>query len=110
MEPRFEALVNLFKDEEIAKKLMSLSPEEAVEYLREQHHLEFSVEELKDVGEGMKKAFEDDSDDELSETALEFVAGGGSTPYNVGYYIGKGVKVVGSVAGIVAAGISIFGW
>jgi len=110
MDPKFEALVNLIKDEEAGQKLMSLSAEEAVSVLKTQYDLDFSVEELNDIASGMKCAMEEDSNGELSEANLESVAGGAnSTAYNVGYYVGKGVKIFGTGVAI-AGGIIAMGW
>ena len=104
MEPRYESLTNLFKDAEVAQRLLAYSPEEAVVVLKEEFHLEFTVEELVDVAEGIKAALTGSSE-ELTEDQLEEVAGGkkGSTAYKVGNYIGKVVKAVGVVAGIFVA-------
>ena len=109
METRFEALSNLFKDAEVAQKLMSCTSEEAVAVLKDQYQLEFTVEELNDVAAGIKAALAES--DELSSDQLDEVVGGGkgSGAYNAGYYIGKTVKVVGTAAGIagflIAAGV-----
>ena len=107
MDSRFETLSGLFKDAGTAQKLISLTAEEAVNFLRDHYHLDFTVDELNDVAAGARKAMEDASSDELSEDALEAVAGGGSGAYNAGYYIGKGLQVVGVVVGI---GAVAFGW
>jgi len=109
METRFEALGNLLKDEKEGAILVSLSAEEAVAYLKEKHNLVFSLEELNDVAAGMKKALEETSENEISESDLEMVAGGRkSVPYTVGYYLGKTVKVISTgikiVGGIIANG------
>lgn len=110
MEPRFEALSKLFENSETAQKLLALSPDEAVTFLKENHNLEFTSDELNDVATGIKDALQDNSD-ELNSDQLDMVSGGGkdSTAYSAGYYIGKTVKVVGTVAGIagfaIAAGL-----
>jgi len=110
MDPKYDALANIFQDEEAIQKLVSLSPEDAVIALKTQYGLDFSVDELNDIASGMKRAMEDDSDGELSEASLEDVAGGAnSTAYNVGYYIGKGVKIFGTGVAI-AGGIIAMGW
>ena len=115
MESKFEALSNLFKDVDVARKLMSLSAEDAASYLKEQYNLEFTIDELNDVAAGANKALEEADSDELTEDQLEDVAGGGkgSTAYKVGYYVGKGLQVAGTVAGIaggVALAVAVFGW
>ena len=99
MEPKYVALENLLKDEEaLAKLSTSQDAEETSKILKEEFGLDFSPEELREVGEGMKRALEDDSMGELSESDLEMVAGGKqSTAYKVGYYIGKGVKIAATV-------------
>lgn len=108
MEEKYQVLDNLFKDDDVAKKLLSLTPEEAVTFLQEQYHLTFSVEELNDVASGMKAALSDNGD-ELTNDQLDEVAGGGkgSGAYNAGYYIGKTIKVVGTAAGIAKVAIAI---
>lgn len=111
MDAKFESLGKLFQTPEVATKLFACSPEEAVALLKEQYQLEFTIDELNDVALGIKAALQEASDDELTSEQLDEVAGGGkgSGAYNAGYYIGKTVKVVGTVAGIagfaIAAGI-----
>lgn len=113
MEGKFLSLSELLKDGETAQKLLGCSPEEAVLILREQYHLEFTVDELKDVATGIQDALKDASD-ELSADQLESVAGGGkgSGAYNAGYYIGKTVKVIGVAAtiGKVAIAVGLISW
>lgn len=102
MEEKFEALSNLFKNAEVAQKLMSFSADEAASYLKERYNLEFTIDELNDVAAGANKAMEEAASDELTEDQLEDVAGGGkgSTAYNVGYYVGKTVLLAAAVATI----------
>lgn len=102
MDSKFEALVNLCRNEEEAKKLFSRTAEDAASYLKEQYHLEFTADELKDVAAGIRKAAEESTSDELTEDQLEDVAGGGkgSKAYNAGYYIGKFCNVVVNVLGL----------
>ena len=109
MEEKYLVLGKIVNDQEAAKKLFSLSPEDAVVFLKEKYGLDFTAGELVDVAKGMQQAFSEDDSEELSEDALDQVAGGKSNAYNWGYYTGKTVKVVGTVAGIVAAAISM-GW
>ena len=111
MEPRYAALGNLFRNDETAAKLLSLSIEDAKAFLKDQYNLTFTEEELINVAEGMKKALSDDESGELCESDLEEVAGGGkgSGAYNAGYYIGKVVKAVGTGIKIVASAIAN-GW
>ena len=102
MESRYESLVELFKNEEEAKKLLVMTAGEAAAYLQDTHNLVFSADELREVGEGMKKALDEDTGDELSENALELVAGGKSGAYNAGYYIGKTLKFIATGLKIVS--------
>lgn len=106
METRFDALGKIFQDAEAAAKLMSFSPDEAVTYLKGKYELDFTVEELNEVALGIKAALQETSDELTSEQLDEVTGGGkGSGAYTAGYYIGKTVKVVGTVAGI--AGFAI---
>jgi len=109
MEARYDALVKVFNDPEEASKLFAMSPEDAQQYLKEKHGLEFSVDELNEVANGIRKGMSDDDTDELNEEALQLVAGGAKGgAYYTGYYIGKGIKVVGAGVGI-AAGLVALG-
>lgn len=109
MEPKFEALVSLFKkDAEAAKKLMACSAEEAVAVLSQEYNLEFTVDELNEVAAGIKAGMANESSDELSLDQLDNVAGGGkSGAYYAGYYIGKAVGVAGVALGIVGGLVAI---
>jgi len=107
MNPKYEALINLFKDPEIAQKLMACSAEEAAAFLKEEHSLEFTVEELNEVADGMKAAMAEKSD-ELSLDQLENVVGGAkSGAYYAGYYVGKVVGVAGVTLGIVGGLVAV---
>jgi len=107
MEKKFEELAKVFTDENEAKKLLDLSPADAADYLRKTYNLEFSVEELKDVAAGIK-ASAGENGEELSEDALETVAGGANSgAYTAGKYIGKVVKVGGVALGLVKGAIAI---
>lgn len=111
MERKYEALIALFKeDPEAAQTLLSCSAEGAVEILNDKYHLEFTVDELNDVAEGVKAGLADATADELTEELLVQVVGGGkSGAYYAGYYIGKtiivGGVIVGIGAGLVAIGV-----
>ena len=109
MEAKYQSLSELFKDKETAQKLMSCTPEEAVTIMKEQYQLDFTVEELNEVARGIQAAFNGESSEELSSEQLDEVAGGGkgSGAYNAGYYIGKTVKVVGTVAAIGKLAIAV---
>jgi len=110
MEEKYVILGNIMKDPDQANKLLAMSADEAAVFLRETYGLEFTIDELNDVAAGIKKALSEDTSDELTEDALESVAGGKkSGAYNAGYYIGKGIKIVGTgigiVGGLVALGV-----
>lgn len=108
MEQKYETLINLFNDTEIAQKLLTCSAEEAVSVLKDQYHLEFTVEELNEVAAGIKAALADGSSEELTDNQLEEVVGGGkSGAYYAGYYIGKVVGVAGVALGIAGGLVAI---
>lgn len=113
MEEKFITLSEVFKDNDVAQKLLAYSPEEAICFLKEQYNLEFTADELNDVAAGIRDALSD-SNDEFSDEQLEDVTGGGkgSGAYNVGYYIGKTVKIVGTAAtiGKVAIALGLISW
>lgn len=113
MEKKYLSLSELLKDSETAQKLLTCSPDEAVITLKEQYHLDFTVDELKDVATGIQDALKDASE-ELSADQLESVSGGGegSGAYNAGYYIGKTVKIIGVAAtiGKVAIAVGLISW
>lgn len=109
MDMRFEVLNNLFKDSEVAQKLLGCTAEEAVVILKDQYDLEFTVEELNDVAAGIKAALAAESSDELTSEQLDEVVGGGkSGAYYAGYYIGKtviaGCVIVGGIAAVATLG------
>lgn len=110
MNPRYEALANILKEEGTLEKLLNCTSEEAVVVLREEYQLDFTVEEMDEVAAGMKAAMEQGDSEELSLEDLENVAGGGnSTAYYAGYYIGKAVIAFGIGVGTAAAIVSL-GW
>lgn len=109
MEERYVTLGKLLENPDEAQKLFEMSSEEAAAYLSQQHGLEFTVDELNDVADGIKRALSESGSDELSENDLETVAGGkNSGAYYAGYYIGKGIKFAGAGLGI-AAGLVALG-
>lgn len=113
MDTRFESLITIFKDTEVAQRLLACSAEEAVTVLKEQYQLEFTVEELNDVAAGIQAALSNETSDELSDDKLEEVVGGAKGgAYYTGYYIGKAIKVVGAGIGIAAGlvGLGIVSW
>ena len=108
MDQKYESLINIFKDAEVAQKLLACSAEEAVSILKEQYELEFTVEELNEVAAGIQAALADESSEELTDDQLEEVVGGGkSGAYYAGYYIGKAVGVAGVVLGVVGGLVAI---
>ena len=108
MENKFEVLQKLFQDAESAKKLLSSSPEEVAAMLKEQHGLDFTIEELEEVARGIVAGLKEESDDELSSEDLENVVGGAkSGAYYAGYYIGKVVQVAGVALGIAGTLVAI---
>ena len=110
MDMRFEKLNDLFKDAEVAQKLLACTAEEAVVILKDQYDLEFTVDELNEVAAGIKAALTANTSDELSCEQLEEVVGGGnSAAYNAGYYIGKTVIAGCVIIGGIAAAASL-GW
>lgn len=108
MEMKYESLKNLFKDAEVAKRLLSCSPEEVAAILKDEYQLEFTIDELNEVAEGIKMALQEESSDELSSEDLENVVGGAkSGAYYAGYYIGKVVQVAGVALGIAGTLVAI---
>ena len=109
MDQRFEALKKLFENAEVAQKLLSCTAEEAATILKEQYQLEFSVEELDDVAQGIRAALTENESNELSGEQLDEVVGGakGSAAYNTGYSIGKVVQFGGTALGIVGGLVAL---
>lgn len=96
MEERFLRLKEILCDEEVAKKLLVLSPEEVSRILQEQYQLSFSVEELNDIAKGIMDSVAEANGEELSESELAEVAGGarGSESYQFGRSVGRATPVV----------------
>lgn len=109
MEPKFEALISLFKkDAEATQKLFACSAEEAVAILSQEYNLEFTVDELNEVAAGIKAGIANETGDELNADQLEDVVGGAkSGAYYAGYYIGKVVGVAGVALGIVGGAVAL---
>ena len=100
MEKRYEELVALFENSDTAAKLAGLSASEGVVYLKQNFNLDFTEDELRDFGNGIRAAAENNSE-ELDLDELDQVAGGGkSVGYQIGYYVGKIAKAVKLIGGI----------
>lgn len=91
-----EKLQSLLKDEAFVERILRMTPEE-VQKVLEEEGVHFTVEEIIQAGEMIKAIAENDG--ELSEEALENVAGGGK--------LGK--KIGSFVVGIVVGGIIVTG-
>ena len=91
-----EKLQSLLKDEAFVERLLKMTPEEVQKALEEEG-VHFTVEEINQAGEAIKAIAENDG--ELTEEALENVAGGGK--------LGK--KVGSFVLGMVVGGIVVTG-
>ena len=90
MEPKYLKLQEMLKDEATCKKLFVLSADEASVVLQKEYGLEFSVEELTDIMNGIKAALNDRQNGELDEGDLEMVSGGrDSSAYGYGYSFGR---------------------
>lgn len=94
MEQKYEKLEQLMQDQDIAKRLMSASVQDAQKILKEEYQLDFTEEELNDVAAGIRAAVAEDASDELTPEDLEAVSGGAknSKAYKHGYYIGKAAR------------------
>lgn len=92
-----------FKDEETAKKLLVMTPEEVSAYLAaEGHH--FSVEEIKEIGAEIQAEVDALGDDELDDEALENVAGGkGQGPFSPSNFV-KALVVGGIIICLTGGG------
>lgn len=87
---KFDELAKLFENKQTAEELLAMSLEEAKDYL-DAKGLIFTTEELVTFADGVKSGA-NSSEDELSESDVEAVAGGsGYTDqcYNVGYKCGQ---------------------
>ena len=96
MEERFIKLKELLSNEETAKKLLTLSAEDAAGVLAEEYGVNFTVEELNDIVLGIQDSIKEKNSSELSETDLDMVSGGGkgSESYNFGKSVGAATPVV----------------
>lgn len=93
MEERFVKLQELLTNEEVAKKLLPLSAEEASSVLASEYGINFTVEELTDIMLGIRDSINEGENGELSADDLDQVAGGGkgSSAYNFGKSVGSAV-------------------
>ncbi len=108
MEERFVKLQELLSAEETAKKLLTLSAEEASKVLSTEYGIEFSVEELNDIMRGIRDSIKEQENGELAEEDLELVSGGGkgSSSYNFGKSVGKAAPVAVALISVAV----IVGW
>lgn len=107
MEERYLKLRELLTEEETSKKLLELSPEEAVQVLAVEYDLTFTADELKDIVLGVRDVAAERENGELSADDLDRVAGGGkgSAAYNFGKSVGGAMP-----AAVVLACCLIYGW
>lgn len=96
MEERYLKLRELLTEEETSKKLLELSPEEAVQVLAVEYGLTFTADELRDIVLGIRDAAAERENGELSADDLDRVAGGGkgSEAYNFGKSVGGAMPAV----------------
>lgn len=83
---------DVFSNEELTKKVVALSPEEAQKVLAENGFV-FTLEEVLEQGKEINELLEKFKKGEISEEELTAVSGGGH----------KGYFLVGIVAGVVIA-------
>lgn len=108
MNEKFTKLKELLTNEESAKKLLALSPEEATHVLSSEYGLSFTVDELNDIVLGIKDSVAEKEGGELSADDLDQVAGGGkgSDAYNFGRSVGGSMP-----AAVVLICVAVyFGW
>lgn len=106
MEEKYTKLIEIMKNPDEAKRLLSLDPEDAVKVFSEEYKLDFSLDELNDVAAGIRDELKENSSAELTSADLENVTGGGKRAYNAGRTVGRIVQLVGVVVGIGSA----LGW
>lgn len=96
MEERFIKLKELLSNEDTAKKLLLLDVEEASRVLSAEYGIDFSIEELNDIMRGIQDAIKEKEQEELSESDLEQVAGGGkgSDAYEFGKSAGRAAPII----------------
>ncbi|MBE5837539.1 hypothetical protein [Butyrivibrio sp.] len=107
MDNRIERIKELFSDEAMVKEVLSIAePEKAQEWFSD-HGIEFTLDEIKDMGEMINKVQKGEIkagylavNDELSEDDLENVAGG-TNQTAVEYALGAiGIAMVSIAIGI----------
>ncbi len=98
-----EKITELFSNEEFAKKAFSMSPEELHEVLKNEGVF-VSVDEIKEAGQWISDYMK--SGDELNETMLENVAGGG----RAGDFLAGLLLSPFFIAGGVAVAVLLGGW
>ncbi len=108
MEQKYVKLQELLGNEEIAKRLIEMSPEDVSKVLAEEYDLEFTPEQLIDIANGIKDEIRGESD-ELSDSDLAQVSGGrkrNEDDYQFGRSVGKGTPVVVALVCVAV----FFGW
>lgn len=103
MEEKYVKLAALLNNEDDARRLLTMTPEEASRVLKEEYNLDFSVDQLNDIMRGIHDSLVEMEGGELSENDLEQVAGGGkgSEDYEFGRSVGRATPIV------IALGIAI---
>lgn len=92
---KYQQFAELISDEEKAKEILSESIEETRENLKK-HGLDFTVEELKEMSQGVNISA---NNDELSADALDDVAGGIAFSALCG--VALGAYAISAYAGVV---------
>lgn len=92
---KYQQFAELISDEEKAKEILSESIEETCENLKK-HGLEFTVEELQEMSQGVAVS---SNSDELSADALDDVAGGVAFSALCG--VALGAYAISAYAGVV---------
>lgn len=95
MDKRIEQLEAILKNETLAEQIFVGTLDETKKNLEEQG-IEFSIEELKALVEGLKDSAVEDDEEEISEEGLEDVVGGASyyerQCYRYGKQLGKAFR------------------
>lgn len=95
-----ELCAAISKNQEAAKKLLFMAPEEVAAYLTGEGY-DFTVEEIKELGAEVQEQIDARKDGELDEEALANVAGGRDTH---ALYFAAGMATVAIGVGIVCCG------
>ncbi|MBO6159500.1 MAG: hypothetical protein J6P72_09640 [Firmicutes bacterium] len=97
-----ERLNQLLEDKAFVEKMMSLDTKEEVKEIFNANGVDFTMEDVEDMAKELERVSE--AGDEISEDALEDVAGGFAITL-------AGVVAAGKIAVAVgAAGLSIYKW